>query len=67
MKILQDSNDKRKILLESTGKFEKLTDLNGETTVLFISQLYKNITREDLVTTLNTLMKMDQNLGGVVE
>lgn len=67
LQIVQDSSDKRKILLVSTGKFEKLTDSNSETTVLFMSQLYKNIPREDLVTTLNTLVKMNQNLGGVIE
>lgn len=67
LNIIQDCNDKRKLLLLSTGKLEKMADSNREKTIDFMSQLYKNIPREDLVTTLNTLMKMDQNIGGIIE
>jgi DNA-binding MarR family transcriptional regulator len=62
LEIIQDCNDKRKLLLVSTGKIEKISNSNREKTILFISQLYKSIPREDLVTTLKTLMKMDQNI-----
>lgn len=67
LNILQDSKDKRKLLLVSTGKLEGMADSNPEKTIVFMSQLYKNIPREDLVTTLNTLMKMDKNIGGIIE
>jgi DNA-binding MarR family transcriptional regulator len=67
LKIVQDCNDKRKLLLISTGKLEKMADSNQKKTVIFMSQLYKDISEEDLITTLNTLMKMDQNIGGIIE
>lgn len=65
--IIKDCNDKRKLLIVSTGKLEKMADSNREKTVVFMSQLYKSIPREDLVITLQTLMKMDQNIGGIIE
>ncbi len=64
LEIVQDSKDKRKLLLVSTGKLEKMADSNPEKTIAFMLKLYKSISREDLVTTLNTLIKMDQNIGG---
>lgn len=62
LKIIQDCNDKRKLLLVSTGKIDVIENLNREKTMLFMSQLYKNISREDLVTTLKTLLKMNNNI-----
>ena len=67
LNIIQDSKDKRKLLLISTGKLEKMAASNPEKATAFMSQLYKNIPKEDLLTTLNTLMKMDQNIGGIIE
>lgn len=67
LKITQSSNDKRKLLLVSTGKFEKMAEINRDKTIQFMSGLYKNISREDLATTLNTLVKMNQNIGGSIE
>ncbi len=67
LKIVQDSKDKRKLLLVSTGKLEKLTDSNSAKTIIFMSKLFKNISREDLMITLNTLIKMDHNIGGIIE
>lgn len=67
LEIVQDNNDKRKLLLVSTGKIEKMANSNHEKSLHFMLQLYKNISREDLVSTLNTLKKMDQNLGGNIE
>ncbi len=67
LKIVQDSKDKRKLLLVFTGKLEKLTDSNSAKTIIFMSKLFKNISREDLMITLNTLIKMDQNIGGIIE
>jgi len=67
LKIVQDSADKRKILLISTGKLEKIADIQKEKTIEFMSKLYKNISQEDLKTTLSTLIKMDKNMGGIIE
>lgn len=67
LKIVQDCNDKRKLLLVSTGKIEKEAESSREKTLSFMSELYKNIPREDLIITLKTLKKMDQNMGGTIE
>lgn len=67
LNIEKDSTDKRKLLLKSTGKFEEIACEQRDTTIDFMAKLYKNISREDLATTLRTLMKMDQNIGGVIE
>lgn len=67
LNIVQDSADKRKLLLISTGKLEKISDIQREKTIEFMSKLYKNISQEDLKTTLSTLIKMDKNMGGIIE
>lgn len=67
LQIQQHEKDKRKLLLVSTGKFESMSESNRERTMAFMSRLYADIPREDLVITLQTLMKMDQNLGGMLE
>lgn len=66
LRIVQDSNDKRKLLLLSTGKFENTADMEREKTIAFMKGLYKNISGEELMITLNTLKKMDQNIGGII-
>lgn len=65
--IRQDEKDKRKLLLVSTGKMEKMAEKNRKETIAFMENLYRDIPKEDLRTTLRTLMKMDQNIGGVIE
>lgn len=65
--IKQDEIDKRKLLLESTGKIQAMAETNRSATIQFMRNLYKDIPKEDLVVTLRTLMRMDQNLGGVIE
>lgn len=67
LNIEQDILDKRKLLLVSTGKFQKLGQVQRERTIEFMDNLYKNISREDLAVTLTTLMKMDKNIGGIIE
>ncbi len=67
LQIVLHSNDKRKLLLISTGKLEKMADSNREISISFMSKLYRNIPREDLVTTLNTMIKMNKNIGGIIE
>lgn len=67
LNIVQDKNDKRKLLLVSTGKLEKQAEETREVSVKFMDNLYKNINKQDLETTLKTLKKMDKNLGGMIE
>ena len=65
--ILQDKSDRRKLLLVSTGKIEKMAEESREATAKFMENLYREIPREDLELTLKTLKKMDQNIGGIIE
>jgi DNA-binding MarR family transcriptional regulator len=65
--IEQDPGDKRKLLLVSTGKIEQMAEMNRDKTVEFMTNLFRNIPREDLAITLDTLMKMDRNIGGIIE
>jgi DNA-binding MarR family transcriptional regulator len=67
LEIRQDCNDKRKLLIVSTGKIDMVENSNHEKTIFFMTQLYKSISREDLVTTLNTLMKMNQNIEALMK
>lgn len=67
LNIMKDTNDKRKLLLVSTGKIEKQAEQTLDVTVKFMDNLYKDIDKQDLETTLKTLKKMDQNIGGVIE
>lgn len=62
--IKQDPCDKRKLLLVPTGKFQKLQQESKDTSINFIRKLYKDIPRENLKVTLETLIKMDMNIGG---
>jgi DNA-binding MarR family transcriptional regulator len=63
----QDEMDKRKVLLSSTGKMEKLADESRNKIEKFMKNLYHGITKEELNITLSTLKKMDQNIGGIIE
>lgn len=65
--IIQDKSDRRKLLLVSTGKIEKMAEESREATAKFMENLYREIPREDLEITLKTLKKMDQNIGGIIE
>jgi DNA-binding MarR family transcriptional regulator len=65
--IRQDKADKRKLLLVQTGKVKQLVEESGEAAIKFMSSLYQGISQEDLKITLETLKKMDQNIGGHIE
>lgn len=67
LNIEQDDTDRRKLLLVSTGKIEQMAELQRNKTIEFMSGLYQGIPREELKITLNTLMKMDRNIGGILE
>ena len=67
LNIVGDKQDKRKLLLVSTGKFESQAEQSQEITLNFMENLYEGVTQDELETTLKTLMKMDYNIGGVIE
>lgn len=67
LQILPDPKDRRKLLLVATDKIEKNAERDRERTLAFMSRLYADIPKEDLKITMHTLMKMDQNLGGILE
>lgn len=67
LNIVQDQKDKRKLLLVTTGKIERQAEESREVTVKFMNNLYKGINRQELEITLKTLMRMDQNIGGIIE
>lgn len=67
LKIVRDTSDKRKLLLISTQKLETMESVNQEKSIAFMEQLFKDISREDLAITLKTLVKMDSNIGGILE
>lgn len=65
--IEQDQQDHRKLLLYSTGKFEQEAEMSRDKTVEFMQLLYQGISKDNLDITLNTLKRMDQNIGGLIE
>ena len=65
--IIQDTDDRRKLRLIAGDKFEALAVKNREHTLQFMKNLYSGLTRDDLATTLKTLILMDKNLGGMLE
>lgn len=65
--IRQDEVDKRKQRLVGTAKKDELAKEKQEATLAFMTNLYRDIPKKDIQVTLNTLMKMDQNLGGVID
>ncbi len=66
LQIEVDAIDKRKLRLMRTDKFEILINEKQESTKVFINSLYKGITKEQLKVTLETLLHMEQNIGGQV-
>lgn len=64
LNLIKDKEDRRKLILKSTGKFEKLAEDSLDITKEFMGNLYSNISKEDLKITLKTLIKMNENLGG---
>lgn len=67
LNIVQDQKDRRKLLLVTTGKIESRAEESREMTSKFMDTLYHEISEQELETTLSTLKKMDQNLGGIIE
>lgn len=61
--ITPDENDKRKLLLVPTGKFEECHAEKNHVAEQFMKRLYKGISKEELEITLNVIRKMTQNLA----
>ena len=66
LQIIQDQKDRRRLTLVGTGKFEELNARMMKQTIEFMSTLYGDITKEELQITLQTLIKMERNIGGKV-
>lgn len=62
LNIVLHSQDRRKLLLESTGKFEQFEDETSNKSSEFMAGLFKDISDEDLSVTLKTMMKMEKNI-----
>ena len=67
LKLVQDKDDRRKILLVSTGKMKEVAEASKQASINFMDNLYREIPMTDLEVTLKTLKKMDQNIGGIIE
>lgn len=67
LNIVQDKEDRRKLLLISTEKMHKLAKQKREISLRFMENLYKDISDDELKMTLLTLKKMNKNIGGVIE
>lgn len=61
-----DPDDRRKVLVASTGKFEADSQRHQKVSQDFMKELYQGISPEEMLTTLNTLIKMNKNLGGTI-
>lgn len=66
IEIKTDPDDRRKVLVASTGKFEAESKKHQAISQDFMKELYRGINPEDMLITLNTLIKMNQNLGGAI-
>lgn len=67
IRLVQDENDKRKLLLVATEKVSKVGQEKKEATIQFMEKLYGEISKDELQITLKTLKKMDKNIGGIIE
>lgn len=65
--IIQDKDDKRKLLLVPTEKVKRVGDEKQEATINFMTNLFREISKDELEVTLSTLKKMDRNIGGIIE
>lgn len=57
-----DVNDKRKIRVRGTEKLEKLGQEYDEKGTEFLNLLYKGVSEEDIRTTCQTMVALEQNL-----
>lgn len=67
LNLVQDKEDRRKLLLVSTGKIELEAQESREKGIQFMGNLYSGINENDLAVTLHTLKAMDKNIGGSIE
>lgn len=66
VKIVQDSNDKRKYRVISQKKVQTFNEENQEITNQFMKSLYVGISKEDMMIALKVLAQMENNVGGFV-
>ncbi|MCR5767907.1 MAG: MarR family transcriptional regulator [Lachnospiraceae bacterium] len=64
--MMPDKNDKRKqriIVTEEAGKFLEENDNSGQQSRYIIERIFGGIGEKDLMTTIQTIMKMERNLS----
>ena len=67
LRIIQDEKDKRKLRLVATDKMTKLEQVNLAATNQFMQEMYRGISKEELKMAIETLKKMNHNLGGTIQ
>lgn len=64
LSIEKSPEDRRRLLLIATDKFEKVADKQKDLSQDFMEGMYRNIPKENVKITFETLHAMDKNLGG---
>ena len=67
VKLVQDTDDRRKYRVISQNRFEELGQESSEIARKFMAQLYDGISKEELKSTLDVLVRMENNIGGFVK
>ncbi len=67
VRIVQDSQDKRKYRVVMQKKVQEFSEKNLDISNQFMESLYHGIKKEEMVTTLQVLAKMENNVGGFVK
>ena len=65
IKFVTDSNDKRKQRIILTKECMDFCEKNNSKSFEVISIMFKNVSEKDLKTTINTIMKIENNMKGI--
>ncbi|MEG0452894.1 MAG: MarR family transcriptional regulator [Coprobacillus sp.] len=62
LQIVSDSEDKRKLRIVMTEKMDDLKDTYEQQEIGFMEMLYHDVSKEEVAITLQTLIKLENNL-----
>ena len=62
-----DENDKRKQRIVLTDHCKKFCDENNEMSIAIMERMFSDISKEDITTTIQTIVKIEKNLRGLEE
>lgn len=62
VRIVVDNDDKRKLRVEMTEKMDSFKERYQQQEIDFMELLYKDVSQEDISITLQTLIKLENNL-----